>query len=330
MKILITGGAGFIGSNFLHYWTIRHPEDSITCLDLLTYSGHYESIRSLVDDGKVRFLKGDIRSKVIVRKAMKDVDLAIHMAAETHVDRSISDPSSFLSTNVIGTMILLDEARRSDLKRFHHVSTDEVFGSLGLNSPQCFTEESPYMPNSPYAASKAAADHLVRSYSTTYGLPYSITNCGNNYGPFQHPEKLIPRFLALLLSGLNVPVYGDGLNVRDWIYVEDHCSAIEAVISKGKSNSTYLVSGREEISNIELTKKIVKSLDLGADRITFVPDRPGHDRRYALDDRKLRTELGWKPALNLQAGLARTIKWYQSNTSWWKPLLEPPIQGSDQ
>lgn len=322
MRLLVTGGAGFIGANLLHYWANLHPDDSLICLDSLTYAGHLESIKGLVEEGKVSFLKGDIRDRETVLQAMKDVDAVVHLAAETHVDRSISDPEAFLKTNVIGTMVLLEAARKVDIPRFHHVSTDEVFGSLELDSSDRFSEESPYRPNSPYAASKAAADHLVRAYGTTYGLPFSMTNCGNNYGPYQHPEKLIPRFVSLLLSERNVPLYGDGLNVRDWIFVEDHCSAIDAVVRGGTSGVTYLVSGRHEISNIDLTKTILKSLGLGINRIDHVPDRLGHDRRYALDDTKLRSEIGWKPKVTMEEGLARTIAWYRANVEWWKPLLE--------
>lgn len=322
VRILVTGGAGFIGSNLLHYWSFHHPEDSIVCLDMLTYAGHYGSISDLVETGKVSFIKGDISDREIVAKAMMDVDTVVHLAAESHVDRSIADPESFLRTNVLGTMVLLDEARRCDVGRFHHVSTDEVFGSLDLETQDSFTEESAYNPRSPYAASKAAADHLVKAYGATYGLPFSLTNSGNNYGPFQHPEKLIPRFLTLLLSGHKVPVYGDGLNVRDWIFVEDHCSALERVIMKGKNGVTYLISGRNEISNIGLTRMLLNSLDLDVSRIDYVQDRPGHDRRYSLDDTKLRTELGWQPNWSLEAGLKETISWYRENESWWKPLVD--------
>lgn len=321
MNILVTGGAGFIGSNLLHYWTRYHPEDTVTCLDLLTYAGHFESIKELVDGGLVGFVKGDIRDINTVRNALKNVDTILHLAAETHVDRSIASPEIFLETNVIGTMVLLEAARKADIERFHHVSTDEVFGSLELDTPDRFSEDSPYRPNSPYAASKAAADHLVRAYGATYGLRFSMTNCGNNYGPYQHPEKLIPRFLVYLLSGHKVPVYGDGLNVRDWIHVEDHCSAIDTVVRKGKLGSTYLVSGNQEVSNIELAKMLLESLHLGPDKLEHVKDRAGHDRRYALDATKLKNDLGWGPKLSLKEGLRATVEWYSQNRSWWEPLL---------
>ena len=320
MKLLVTGGAGFIGSNLLHYWCLKHPADSIVCLDKLTYAGHIESIKPLIDQGKVEFRKGDICSREDVAAALKDVSTVIHLAAESHVDRSIDAPDDFIRTNVNGTLTMLEAARKFDIGRFHHVSTDEVFGSLPLNSGTKFTEKTCYSPRSPYAASKASSDHLVRAYSETFGLKTTISNCGNNFGPFQHPEKIIPRFITMLLAGKKVPVYGDGLNVRDWIHVRDHCSAIDAIVSKGKEGGTYLVSGRNEISNIELTRKLLSIMGYGEERIEFIRDRPGHDRRYALDDTKLRKELGWKPSLTFDQALSETVKWYVDNSWWWKPL----------
>ncbi len=320
VNILVTGGAGFIGSNLLHYWTSRYPEDSVTCLDLLTYAGHMDSIKELVDSGRIRFIRGDIRDGKAVASAMEGMDAVIHLAAESHVDRSIASPHDFLTTNVMGTMVLLEEARRRDLKRFHHVSTDEVFGSLPLETEEKFTERSPYAPNSPYAASKASSDHLVRAYSSTYGIRSTVTNCGNNYGPRQHPEKLIPRCLSLLLTGGKAPVYGSGRNVRDWIYVEDHCSAIDAVLHRGREGGTYLVSGGFELSNIELVRRMVAMLGLPRERIEFVADRPGHDLRYALDDSRLRGELGWKPSWSFEDGLQSTVRWYRENAGWWRPF----------
>ncbi|MCL5677822.1 MAG: dTDP-glucose 4,6-dehydratase [Candidatus Thermoplasmatota archaeon] len=320
MKLLVTGGAGFIGSNLLHYWCLKHPADSIVCLDKLTYAGHIESIKPLIDQGKVEFRKGDICSREDVAAAMKDVGTVIHLAAESHVDRSIDAPDDFIRTNVNGTLTMLEAARKFDIGRFHHVSTDEVFGSLPLNSGTKFTEKTCYSPRSPYAASKASSDHLVRAYAETFGLKATISNCGNNFGPFQHPEKIIPRFITMLLAGKKVPVYGDGLNVRDWIHVRDHCSAIDAIVSKGKEGGTYLVSGRNEISNIELTRKLLSIMGYGEERIEFIRDRPGHDRRYALDDTKLRKELGWKPSLTFDQALSETVKWYVDNSWWWKPL----------
>lgn len=327
MRILVTGGAGFIGSNFLYFIRARHPEDEIICLDVLTYAGNMESIRKLVDSGQVRFLKGDIRDGGTVEEAMKDVDSVVHLAAETHVDRSIRDSIPFVETNVKGTMRLLEAARRNDISRFHHVSTDEVFGSLELESGRKFSEKSPYAPRSPYAATKAASDHLARSYFHTYGLNVTITNCGNNFGPYQHPEKLIPRFITLLINGRKVPLYGDGMNVRDWIYVEDHCSAIDTVLRRGASGETYLVSGRNEISNMVLTNKLLAIMGKGRDSVERVNDRPGHDRRYALDDSKIRIELGWKPEHRFDEALSLTVEWFKNNPQWWQPMYgdAPPL-----
>lgn len=327
MRLLVTGGAGFIGSNFLHYLSGKYPGDEITCIDLLTYAGHMESIKPLVDRGLVRFIKGDIRDAHAVSDAMKDMDAVVHLAAESHVDRSIYNSAPFVETNVLGTMRLLDEARKNDVERFHHVSTDEVFGSLELDSNQKFNEESRYDPRSPYAATKAASDHLVRAYSNTYGLDVTISNCGNNFGPYQHPEKLIPRFITLLINGRKVPLYGDGRNVRDWIYVEDHCSAIDIILRKGSHGETYLVSGRNELSNAVLTGKVLALMGKGDDMVEKVADRPGHDRRYALDDTKLRTKLGWKPSHTFDEALRETAEWFRSNRWWWGPMYgdAPPL-----
>ena len=326
MRILVTGGGGFIGSNFLYYLKGAHPDYEIRCLDLLTYAGHIESIRPLIDQKYVTFIKGDIRKSTDVSRAMKDADAVVHLAAESHVDRSIHDAFPFIETNVKGTMCLLEEARRNDIGRFHHVSTDEVFGSLDINSSDKFSEKSCYSPRSPYAASKAASDHLVRAYANTYGLRTTISNCGNNFGPYQHPEKLIPRFITLLLAGRKVPLYGDGLNIRDWIYVEDHCSAIDTVMRNGRSGETYLVSGRNEISNRALTEKLLSLMGHGSSMIERVADRPGHDRKYSIDDSKLRNELGWKPRHSLDTSLKETIDWYREHRNWWQPLAEnvPP------
>ncbi len=326
MRILVTGGAGFIGSNFLYYLKAAHPDDEIRCLDLLTYAGHLESIKPLVDQKYVTFIRADIRKSADVSHAMKDADAVVHLAAESHVDRSIHDAFPFIETNVKGTMCLLEEARRNDIGRFHHVSTDEVFGSLDINSSDKFSEKSCYSPRSPYAASKAASDHLVRAYANTYGLRTTISNCGNNFGPYQHPEKLIPRFITLLLAGRKVPLYGDGLNIRDWIYVEDHCSAIDTVMRNGRSGETYLVSGRNEISNRALTEKLLFLMGQGSSMIERVADRPGHDRKYSIDDSKLRNELGWKPRHSLDISLNETINWYREHRNWWEPMAEnvPP------
>lgn len=326
MRILVTGGAGFIGSNFLYYLKAAHPDDEIRCLDLLTYAGHLESIKPLVDQKYVTFIRADIRKSTDVSHAMKDADAVVHLAAESHVDRSIHDPFPFIETNVKGTMCLLEEARKNDIGRFHHVSTDEVFGSLDINSSDKFSEKSCYSPRSPYAASKAASDHLVRAYANTYGLRTTISNCGNNFGPYQHPEKLIPRFITLLLAGRKVPLYGDGLNIRDWIYVEDHCSAIDTVMRNGRSGETYLVSGRNEISNRALAEKLLSFMGHRSSMIERVADRPGHDRKYSIDDSKLRNELGWKPRHSLDISLNETIKWYRDHRNWWEPLAKnvPP------
>ena len=323
MRILVTGGAGFIGSNFVDYWLTNHPQDHIINLDKLTYAGNLENLKDIAKSPNYTFIKGDICDSEVVKKAIKDVDIVIHFAAESHVDRSILDPSVFIKTNVLGTHVLLDGALNAQVKRFHHISTDEVFGALELNTPQKFSENTPYNPRSPYAASKAAADHLVRAYYTTYNLPITITNCADNFGPYQYPEKLISLAITNLLEGKKVPVYGDGLYVRDWLYVEDHCRAIEQVLEKGNVGETYLIGTEEkEITNIEVVKKIIKILGARQDMFEYVKDRPGHDRRYAIDAGKIKKELGWKPKYNFEEALAMTIKWYQENQSWWKKLKD--------
>ena len=322
MKLLVTGGAGFIGSNFIHYWLKTHPEDSIINFDKLTYAGNIENLASVADDPRYSFVKGDICDPNAVDKVVKQVDMIVHFAAETHVDRSIIDPSAFVKSNVIGTYTLLESAKQNGNIRFHHISTDEVFGDLKLGSHEKFSEKTPYNPHSPYSASKAGSDHLVRSYYDTFALPITITNCSNNFGPFHFPEKIIPLAITNIIEGMKVPIYGDGLYVRDWLFVEDHCSAIDMVISKGKIGSTYCVGGMtKDISNKDVVKMIceIMGVDFEA-HVEYVKDRPGHDRRYAIDWSKIKHELGWKPAHDFRTALELTVEWYKKNESWWKRI----------
>lgn len=314
MKLLVTGGAGFIGSNFIHYWLKTHPQDEIINFDKLTYSGNLENVKGLENNTNYIFIKGDICDRDFVFEVVKEVDVIVHFAAESHVDRSILDPGAFTKTNVLGTQVLLDAAREFQ-KRFHHVSTDEVFGALKPHDPP-FTEKTPYDPKSPYSASKAASDHLVRAYHHTYGLEATISNCSNNYGPFHFPEKLIPLFITNLLEGKKVPVYGDGMQVRDWIYVEDHARGIDFILQKGKIGETYCLGGKAEIPNLILTKKLLELTGRNESFIEHVKDRPGHDRRYAVDFTKAQTELGWEPETDLDAGLLKTVDWYKNNLDW--------------
>lgn len=327
MKLFITGGAGFIGSNFILYWMKNHPDDSIINFDALTYAGNLENLSSIEKNPHYSFIKGDITNSEIIEKAMLGVDTVVHFAAESHVDRSISGPAAFVKTNVLGTQILLDAAVKNNVKRFHHVSTDEVFGALELNSSEKFNESTRYDPHSPYSASKAGSDHLVRAYHDTYGLPITISNCGNNYGPYHHPEKLIPLAITNLLESKKVPVYGDGLYVRDWIYVEDHARAIDLILSKGKIGETYCVGGlMEDINNKEVVMKIIKLLGKDESSIEYIKDRPGHDRRYALDWSKIKNELGWEPQGNFDELLAKTVEWYKQNENWWKSVKSGSYQ----
>ena len=320
MKILVTGGAGFIGSNFILYWLKKYPGDKIVNLDKLTYAGNLKNLRAVENNTNYEFVKGDIRDPKIVNDVIAGVDVVVHFAAESHVDRSIDRPSDFVMTNVVGTQVLLDASLKNKV-RFHHISTDEVFGALPLDSKEKFNEETRYGPRSPYSASKAASDHLVRSYFHTYGLPITITNCSNNFGPFQYPEKLIPLAITNALEGKKIPIYGDGLYVRDWLYVEDHCRAIDLVLQKGRTGETYCVGGTtEDLSNLEVAKKILDILGKSDAEITFVKDRPGHDRRYAVDFSKINRELGWKPLGSFDDWLSETVHWYQTNRDWWKPL----------
>lgn len=342
-SIVITGGAGFIGSNFVHHWCENYPEDRVIVLDALTYAGNLHNLATLKDRKNFRFLQGDICDRALVDElfASENIDTVAHFAAESHVDRSILGPGAFVQTNVVGTFTLLESFRQHwlsnhqpDNYRFLHVSTDEVYGSLGLDDP-AFTETTPYAPNSPYSASKAGSDHLARAYFHTYGMPTIITNCSNNYGSYHFPEKLIPLMCINILLGKPLPVYGDGQNVRDWLYVRDHCQALDTVIHKGKAGETYNIGGNNEVKNIDLVRMLCDLMDeLAPDLpvkpaqnlITFVRDRPGHDRRYAIDASKIRTELGWQPEETVEGGLRKTIQWYLDHRDWWQPLLSKEYQ----
>ena len=318
-KILVTGGAGFIGSNFVHYWTRKHPADKIVVLDKLTYAGNLENLVTIKD--KIEFVKGDICDEVVVDQAMTGVEMVVHFAAESHVDRSVLGPDEFVKTNVLGTHQLLKSALKHHVQRFHHVSTDEVFGQIALDSTDKWTESSPYNPRSPYSASKAASDHLVRAYFHTYNLPITISNCANNIGPFMFPEKLVPLAVTNLLQGKKIPIYKPGNQVREWLYVEDHCSGIEAILEKGKIGETYFIGpDNEEVTNLELIKKILKLMNFGEECLEFVSDRPGHDQKYALDHSKITKELGWSPKFQLEESLRLTIDWYKNNETWWKNI----------
>lgn len=316
MRLLITGGAGFIGSNFIHYWLENHKEDEIINLDLLTYAGNLENLAKFQDDKRYTFVHGDICNSDLVDELVQKCDLIVHFAAESHVDRSIHDPNIFIKTNVLGTQVLLESARKYE-KRFHHISTDEVFGSLSPNEPAS-SPKSPYKPRSPYSASKAASDHLVRSYFTTYNLPITISNTSNNYGAYHFPEKIIPLFITNLIDNKKVPVYGNGQQIRDWIHVLDHCRGIEAVIEKGKIGETYLFGGENQTANIDLTKKLLNLLNKDESYIEYVEDRKGHDLRYDINCEKSKNDLGWKLEVNLDEGLAKTVEWYKENETWWR------------
>jgi len=319
MKILVTGGAGFIGSNFIHYWLKNYPDDQIINFDALTYAGNLDNLKDIENNPNYKFVKGDICDAELVEKTVKGVDLIVHFAAESHVDRSIKNSADFIKTNVEGTRVLLEAAKNNGNIRFHHISTDEVFGSLALDAPK-FNEKTPYDPRSPYSASKAASDHLVRAYFHIHKLPITISNCSNNYGPYQYPEKLIPLFITNLLEGKKVPVYGTGKNIRDWIHVDDHNRGIDFVIKKGKIGETYCLGGDSERGNLEITELILKAMEQGDEMIEYVPDRLGHDLRYAIDFSKAKTELGWQPQVDFAAGLEETIKWYKNNSAWWQKL----------
>ena len=354
-NLLVTGGAGFIGANFLHYWRRRHAEDRLIVIDVLTYASSFTAIEPLFGTGGSVFIKADICDTALIEEALGeyDIDTIVHFAAESHVDRSIVGPDEFIQTNIVGTHSLLKAARKvwagaeGKRLRFHHVSTDEVFGSLGFED-EPFHEETAYAPNSPYAASKAAADHLVRAYFQTYGFPAVVTNCSNNYGPFQHPEKLIPLMLINALRGQSLPVYGDGKNVRDWLFVEDHCRGIGAALETGVAGRTYAFGGNSERRNIELVTLLCELLDRAfieqpayrekfpdapaargartSDLVHFVNDRPGHDLRYAVDARRAAAELGFTPTFAIEKGLEKTVNWYLENDAWWKGQLGAEYQ----
>lgn len=324
MKLLITGGAGFIGSNFIYYQLQNHPEDEFICLDALTYAGNLETLQPAMQYDNFKFVKGDIADRDFVYKIFETEkpDIVVNFAAESHVDRSILEPELFLKTNIIGTGVLMDACRKYGIKRYHQVSTDEVYGDLPLDRPDLFfTEETPLHTSSPYSASKASADLLVLAYHRTYGLPVTISRCSNNYGPYHFPEKLIPLMIINALHDKKLPVYGTGENVRDWLYVEDHCSAIDLIIRKGRVGEVYNIGGHNEKTNLEVVKTILKELGKGEDLITFVKDRPGHDRRYAIDPAKIHQELGWLPQTSFAEGIKKTIKWYLDNEDWWQRII---------
>lgn len=342
-QLLVTGGAGFIGSNFVHHWCQNYPHDRVVVLDALTYAGNIANLAGLEKQENFRFVQGNICDRSLVDKLLQteNIDTIAHFAAESHVDRSILGPGAFVETNVVGTYTLLEAFRQHwqansqpTNYRFLHVSTDEVYGSLNPDDPP-FSETTPYAPNSPYSASKAGSDHLVRAYYHTYGLPTIITNCSNNYGPYQFPEKLIPLMCINTLMGKELPVYGDGKNVRDWLYVGDHCSALDVVIHRGIPGETYNIGGNNEVENINLVQMLCQLMDElapnlpvrpAANLITFVKDRLGHDRRYAIDATKIKTQLGWIPSVTVTEGLRLTVAWYLSHENWWKPLLSEEYQ----
>jgi len=323
MRLLVTGGAGFIGSNFIRYWLKNYPDDKIRNLDLLTYAGNLDNLSDLAKNPNYEFIKGDICDNQVVKNAVYEVDLIVHFAAESHVDRSIKNSADFIKTNVDGTRVLLEAARtaRPGGLRFHHISTDEVFGALDFDNEK-FTEKTPYDPRSPYSASKAASDHLVRAYFHTYQLPITISNCSNNYGPYQYPEKLIPLFVTNLLEGKKVPVYGNGKNIRDWIQVDDHNRGVDLIIKKGRIGETYCLGGNSEKSNLEITLLILELMGQGEEMIEYVPDRLGHDLRYAINFSKAEKELGFKPEISFANGLKETINWYKNNRNWWQKLKQ--------
>jgi len=315
-KILVTGGAGFIGSNFIRYMLQEHPYHIIN-LDALTYCGNLENLSGVEDEPRYTFVRGSITDRKLVDGIIKDVDAVINFAAESHVDRSIEDPEIFIRTNILGTQTLLEASRKHGVERFIQISTDEVYGSAEKGY---FTEETPLAPNSPYSASKASADLMVRAYHRTYGLPVNITRCSNNYGPYQFPEKLIPLMITNALENKPLPVYGDGMNVRDWIHVLDHCRAVDLVLHRGRVGEVYNIGGNSERRNIEIVELIVRELDRDESLIRFVEDRPGHDRRYAIDASKIRNELGWKPLYSFEEGIRETIRWYIDNRDWWENI----------
>lgn len=329
MTILVTGGAGFIGSNFIYYLLKHHPEDRVVCLDKLTYAGNLETLDGALKEQRFRFVRGDIADMEAVDAlfAEEKPEIVVNFAAETHVDRSVMDPCVFVRTNVMGTQVLLESCRKHGVRRYHQVSTDEVYGDLPLDRPDLFfTEETPLHTSSPYSASKAGADLLVLAYARTFRLPVSITRCSNNYGPYHFPEKLIPLMISRALADQPLPVYGKGENVRDWLYVEDHCAAIDLVMRMGREGEVYNVGGHNERTNIDVVRTILKELKKPESLITYVTDRPGHDRRYAIDPTKIHTELGWLPQTTFEDGIRRTIRWYLENRGWWERILAGEYQ----
>lgn len=320
-NILVTGGAGFIGSNFLHFMVNKYPDYRFINLDLLTYAGNLENLIAIERRSNYKFVQGDITDQNLVDKLVKEkIDCIVNFAAETHVDRSIHDPQKFMQTNVLGTQILLEAAKKHQVKKYIQISTDEVYGSL--NSTGCFTEETPLAPNNPYSASKAGADHLVRAYYQTFGLPINITRCSNNYGPYQFPEKLIPLFVTNALENKKLPLYGDGRHIRDWIYVEDHCRAIDLVIHQGKNGQIYNIAGDNQLTNYQVTKTILEVLKKPTSLIEYTKDRLGHDRCYALDSQKLQQDLGWRLEESFASGIRKTILWYVQHEDWWRRIKD--------
>lgn len=329
MNILVTGGAGFIGSNFIYYMLRQHPDYRVVCLDKLTYAGNLQTLDMAAKNERFRFVKGDITDRELVFRLFSEesFDKVVNFAAESHVDRSILDPGVFLKTNIIGTQVLLDAAREYGVARYHQVSTDEVYGDLPLDRPDLFfTEETPIHTSSPYSASKASADLLVQAYNRTYGLPVTISRCSNNYGPYHFPEKMIPLMIINALHGKPLPVYGKGENVRDWLYVEDHCSAIDLIIHNGREGEVYNIGGHNEMKNIDVVMLIVKYLKKDESLITFVKDRAGHDMRYAIDPAKIHKELGWLPQTKFEDGIRKTIDWYLENRGWWESVMNGDYQ----
>ena len=329
MNIIVTGGAGFIGGNFCHYMTGKYPEDTLICLDKLTYAGNMETLAPIMDKPNFKFYKADITDRDTIYRIFEDEkpDIVVNFAAESHVDRSITDPEIFLRTNIIGTSVMLDACRKYGIQRYHQVSTDEVYGDLPLDRPDLFfTETTPIHTSSPYSASKASADLLVQAYTRTYKLPCTISRCSNNYGPYHFPEKLIPLIIANAENDKKIPVYGTGENVRDWLYVVDHCIAIDLIIRKGTPGEIYNIGGHNEKTNLEVVKTVIAELGKSEDLITYVTDRAGHDRRYAIDPTKIHNELGWLPTTTFDQGIKKTIKWYMENREWWENIISGDYQ----
>jgi dTDP-glucose 4,6-dehydratase len=332
MRLLVTGGAGFIGSNFVRYWSEQHPGDHLVVLDALTYAGNRATLADLESDGRMCFVEGDIIDQPLVERILKEesISTVVNFAAESHNSLAILDPARFFRTNVLGTQALVDACRRVGVERFHHISTCEVYGDLALDSDESFNEDSPYRPRTPYNASKAGSDHVVRCYGETFDLPFTITNCCNNYGPYQFPEKVVPWFISLALDNQPLTLYASVENRREWVHVIDHCRAIEAVLRSGRAGETYHVGSGKEASIAEIADAILSETGRPLTLKTIVPDRPGHDRRYLLDSSKIRRELGWEPQVEFDAGLHETVAWYMANEAWWRPLIgrSPVVEGT--